>query len=100
MTACQRDSPIPTSWHWLPRVGKELLPPNYGVPEERSYPWEGGGGKRQKYRCSAAKRWRAPRQVGCTLLWGVSSITRGLHGQADGLLPPNISFQCHKTSVE
>lgn len=34
MTACQHQSPIPTSWHWLPRVAKELLPPNYGVPEE------------------------------------------------------------------
>lgn len=34
-----------------------------------------------------------PGGTGCALLWGVSSITRGTHGQAGGggLLPPNIA---------
>ena len=79
---------------------RSFFPQNFGLPEERLYPWEGEGGKWQQYWCGAGKRWRAPRQADCTLLWGVSSITRGLHGQADGLLLPNITSQCQETSTE
>lgn len=41
----------------------------------------------------------SPRQAGCTLLWGASSITHGLHG-LEMVLPPDVTFQCHEASVE
>lgn len=99
MIVCQCESSVQTSWHWLPRVGKELLPPKLWSPRKEIVPV----GRRRRematilVRCSKTA---ASPQGGCTLLWGVRSITRGLHGQADSLLPLNITFQCQETSVE
>lgn len=37
--------------------GRSFFPQNCGLPKKGLYPWEGGGGKWQRYWCAAPKRW-------------------------------------------
>lgn len=77
---------------------RKSFSPDYGLPEMRLY----AGKEKEKEGNGNNTRvvpQVSPRQAGCTLLWGVSSITCGLHG-LEMVLPPDVTFQCHEASVE